>query len=160
MGVDLNPAAAVAAQEIYSMETCTGTLGQALASGAVETGKWDIVLYQFVLEHVADPTAELQQAAMAASPRGFIVLMVPSMQAVERVVFGASYRSFRPDHLHLFSWNSLDLCLSKAGLHRVASRSECSVHLLAGFLSPDELTALYERGDGPDLVAIAGKEAS
>jgi hypothetical protein len=82
------------------------------------------------------------------------------MQSVERVVFGASYRSFRPDHLHLFSWKSLDLCLSKAGLRRVAARSECSAHLLAGFLSQEELTALCERGDGPDLVAIAAKETS
>ena len=160
MGVDLNPAAASAAREIYNMQTCTGTLEQVLASGVVEQGNWDAVLYQFVLEHVADPVAELRHAAAAASANGFVVLLVPSMQAVERIVFGASYRSFRPDHLHLFSWKSLDICLSKAGLHRVASRSECSVHLLAGFLTREELGALYERGDGPDLVAIAEKEAT
>jgi len=159
MGVDLNPAAAAAASQIYGMKTFTGTLEQALVSGAVLPGAWEVVLYQFVLEHISDPVAELRHAAAACAPKGCITLLVPSMQAIERVVFGASYRSFRPDHLHLFSWRSLDKCLSKAGLRRIASRSECSVHLLAEFLTQQELAALYERGDGPDLVAIATKES-
>ncbi len=159
MGVDLNPAAASAADELYGMQTFTGTLSQALTTGAIESGCWDLVLYQFVLEHVADPIAELHYAAQATAPGGQVALLIPSMQAVERVVFGASYRSFRPDHLHLFSWRSLDLCLSQAGLRRVASRSECSVHLLAGFLTSEELHELYESGDGPDLVVLAAREA-
>ena len=159
-GVDLNPHAAATARKLYGFETFIGTLEQALTAGAVASGVWDLVLYQFVLEHVVDPIHELRQAAKSATPLGVVALLVPSMQAVERFVFGASYRSLRPDHLHLFSWKSLDSCLTKAGLARIVSRSTCSVHLLAGFLTEQELTMLYERGDGPDLVAIVAKEIS
>jgi SAM-dependent methyltransferase len=159
-GVDLNPHAAATARKLYGFETFIGTLEQALAAGAVASGAWDLVLYQFVLEHVVDPIHEMRQAAKSATPLGVVALLVPSMQAVERLVFGASYRSLRPDHLHLFSWKSLDFCLTKAGLTRMVSRSQCSVHLLAGFLTEQELTMLYERGDGPDLVAIVAKEIS
>jgi SAM-dependent methyltransferase len=157
MGVDLNPHAAIAARDLYGMKTFTGTLEQALASGDVAKHSWDLVAYQFVLEHVADPIAELCHAAEAVAATGQIVLLVPSMQAAEREVFGASYRSLRPDHLHLFSWKSLDISMAKAGLHRVLSRSECSVHLLAGFLTQQELEGLYENGDGPDLIAVAAR---
>jgi SAM-dependent methyltransferase len=157
MGVDLNPHAATACRDLYGIETFTGTLEQALASGAISKHSWDLVLYQFVLEHVADPIAELRQAAEAVAATGGVALLVPSMQAAERVVFGASYRSLRPDHLHLFSWKSLDICMAKAGLRRDLSRSECSVHLLAGFLTQEELATLYENGDGPDLIAVAAR---
>ena len=157
LGVDLNPHAAAASRDRYGMDTLVGTLEQALALRSVAQHSWDLILYQFVLEHVADPIAELRHAAEAVAPTGQIVLTVPSMQAAERVVFGASYRSLRPDHLHLFSWKSLDICMAKAGLHRVLSRSECSVHLLAGFLTHQELESLYENGDGPDLIAVAAR---
>jgi SAM-dependent methyltransferase len=155
MGVDLNPRAAAAARELYSFETIIGTLEEALSSGAISRGHWNLVLYQFVLEHVADPVRELKHAAAAAAPGGHIALLVPSMQAVERIVFGASYRSFRPDHLHLFSWASLDRCLAAGGWVRVAGTSECSVHLLAGFLNQHEIEEIYGRGDGPDLLVVA-----
>lgn len=155
MGVDLNPHAAAAARELYGFGTFTGTLEEALSSATVSRRHWDLVLYQFVLEHIADPIQELRQAAAAAAPGGFLALLAPSMQAVERVVFGASYRSLRPDHLHLFSWESLDRCLTAGGWVRVAGTSECSVHLLTGFLDQRETEEIYRRGDGPDLMAVA-----
>ena len=155
MGVDLNPHAAAAARESYGFDTITGTLEEALSSGAIPRRHYDLVLYQFVLEHIADPVRELKHAAAAVAPGGYVALLVPSMQAVERIVFGASYRSFRPDHLHLFSWASLDCCLAAAGWVRVKGASECSVHLLAGFLPRHEIEEIYRRGDGPDLLAVA-----
>ena len=159
-GVDLNPHAAEAAHILYGFDTFVGTLEQALTGGAVVSCAWDLVLYQFVLEHIVDPSRELQRAVSSMAPQGLVAMLVPSMQAFERVVFGASYRSIRPDHLHLFSWDSLDRCLAAAGLDRIAWSSECSVHLLADFFTQNELESIYQRGDGPDLVALAAKEQS
>jgi hypothetical protein len=70
-------------------------------------------------------------------------------------VFGASYRSLRSDHLHLFSRRSLKACLDAAGLKLRAATTTCGVHLLRGFVSDESLAQLYEDGGGPDLYALA-----
>ncbi len=157
-GVDLNPSARKAACELYGFETVTGDLHSALAGGAVRAAEYDLVLYQFVLEHVPDPGAELRSAASLLSPRGYVLILVPGMDAVERTIFGSSYRSLRSDHLHLFSRRSIRQALQRAGLRLARSFTECSVHLLAPFLTQEELANLYKRGEGPDMVILAEKE--
>jgi SAM-dependent methyltransferase len=157
-GVDVNPEAARAAHALYGLDTHVSTLGDALASGALASGAWDIVLYQFVLEHLADPRAELTHAARALSAQGHLVLVVPSMSTFELSVFGSSYRSLRGDHLHLFSERSLRRYLSDARLTMVRLRSHCSLQLLRGFLAPVELDQLYESGRGPDFTVLAKKD--
>jgi SAM-dependent methyltransferase len=155
LGIDPNPAAAAAAKRLFGMETFVGTLSSALDSGVVERGIWDIVLYDFVLEHLADPEAELRRAARLLSPAGVLALVVPNMAAAEVAVFGGYYRSFRSDHRHIFSPASLERLLGRAGLRLAAVHSGCTVHLLGGMLSEGELSQLYESGKGPDLTIVA-----
>jgi len=159
-GVDVNPAAAQAAQQLYGFETAVGTLEQALERGQVATAVWDVVLYQFVLEHLAEPAAELSTAARALAPSGTLALVIPSMSTFELGVFGASYRSLRADHLHLFSPSSIAELLSQAGLHLVSLDSHCSLHLVQGFLDPPEIEALYRDARGPDLTVIARRKVA
>lgn len=159
-GVELNAHAAKRAAELFSVATHAGTLAQAQASGAVAPGAWDVVLYQFVLEHLAAPEEELARAATALAPRGAVVLMLPSADAAEAEVFGARYRSLRADHLHLFSRASVDAVLRRAGLRAVACESTCSLHLLRGFLSTAELEALYAAGRGPDWWVLATRSSA
>lgn len=154
-GVDVNPEAARAARELYGFDTQVSTLRDALTRGALPRHAFDLVLYWFVLEHIADPLDELQQAAAALSPGGHLVLVVPSMSALELDVFRGRYRSLRGDHLHLFSPASLERFLGAAGLTLVELRSHCNLHLLRGFLDADELSAIYARGRGPDLTVVA-----
>lgn len=154
-GVDVNPEAARGARALYGLATHVVTLGEALASGALAAASWDLVLYQFVLEHVSEPRAELVQAARALSPGGHLVLIVPSMAALELDIFGAAYRSLRGDHLHLFSDASLRRMLADAGFRVHSVTSHCGLHLLRGFLEPTELEAIYTSGRGPDLTVIA-----
>lgn len=154
-GVDPNPEARRVAERLYGMATAAGDLGRALESGALGAGAWDVVLYQFVLEHVADPVAELGLALGALSPGGVLALTVPSMDAAELQVFGASYRSLRSDHLQLFSRRSMQHVLERAGARLLAWETECSVHLLAGFLPVAELRAVYDQGRGPDAWVLA-----
>lgn len=155
LGVDVNPEAARAARELYGFDTRVSTLGEALASGAVPHRSFDLVLYQFVLEHVTDPRDELRQAAAALSRGGHLVLVVPSMSALELAVFGGRYRSLRGDHLHLFSPPSIERYLTQAGLELVELSSHCNLHLLRGFLEPEQLQTIYAQRKGPDLTVIA-----
>lgn len=147
-GVDVNPAAVSTCRALYGFETITGTCRDV-------AGQFDIVLYQFVLEHIADVRAEVNDAFARCAPGGLVCVIVPSMDAVEREVFAAKYRSFRADHLHVFSRRSIEATLVRADFTDVHLTSECNLHLLEGFLTHDECTALYARGLGPDLVVTA-----
>jgi SAM-dependent methyltransferase len=156
-GVDLNAHACEQARRRYGLDTFCGTLAEAMASPAsgLAARAWDVVLYQFVLEHVTDPVGELAAARRAVRPGGWLVLLLPSMEAAEIDAFGASYRSFRADHLHLFSCASLAAVLGRAGFVLHAAETFCNIHLLRDVLSPPALDHLYRSGRGPDLFAIA-----
>lgn len=158
MGVDLNPYAAERALALYGMDTFTGTLTDAIQGGAVRQD-YDLVLYQFVLEHVPNPAAELREIARILAPGCSLVLTIPSMDALELKVFGGSYRSFRSDHWHIFSRQSISLLLRDAGFTVINIKTECSAHLLAGFYSRAELQTIYDSGRGPDMFVIAQREA-
>ena len=84
-----------------------------------------------------------------------MVLLVPGMEAAEIDGFGASYRSFRADHLHLFSRASTERMLARAGFTLVRLETFCNIHLLAEVLSPRALARVYETGRGPDLFVLA-----
>jgi SAM-dependent methyltransferase len=160
-GVDLNAEACREAAARYGLQTFQGTLADALAEPPAAVpprlarGTWDAVLYQFVLEHVVDPVRELTVAREALRPGGWLVLAVPNMDAAEIEVFGPAYRSFRGDHLHLFTRASLEAMLAEAGFRLHLCESGCNIHLLGDVLSPPALARLYESGRGPDLFAIA-----
>jgi hypothetical protein len=81
------------------------------------------------------------------------------MEATERRIFGASYRSLRADHLHLFSRASLRRCLARAGLAEKAFKSHCALHLLRGFVGAAGVEEIYRAGRGPDLFMVAGRGA-
>ena len=116
-GVERNPHACEEARLRYGLPSFCGELAQALASpgSGIAEGGAAVVLYQYVLEHVRDVAAELRAAHRALRARGALVLLVPSMDAAEIDVFGASYRSFRADHEHLFSRASIAHVLRAAG---------------------------------------------
>ena len=156
-GVDVNPHACLEAERRYGLKSYPGTLSQALADpdSDITAAGWDAVLYQFVLEHLPDPRLELRTASVALSSRGWLALWVPSMEAMEIEVFGASYRSFRADHLHLFSRVSLCHLLASSGFEPRWVETTCSIHLFQGFLSAPELDRLYARGLAPDFFVLA-----
>ena len=153
-GVDLSPHAAEGAYRRYGCPTFIGTLEQFLDAQTPGT-VWDVVLYQFVLEHLVAPDAELRVAARAVAPDGHLVIVVPSMDAIEIEIFGASYRSFRDDHLHLFSHRSMESYLAGAGFVPVARKTDCNLHLLCGFVGERALREIYESGKGPDMFVLA-----
>jgi SAM-dependent methyltransferase len=160
-GVDVNAHAVVEATRRFGLDTFHGTLAEALASPAsdIAPGTFDAVLYQFVLEHVVDPAAELIHARDALAPDGWLALLVPNMDAAEIDAFGASYRSFRGDHLHLFSRASLAALFARAGFALRALDSHCNIHLFRDLMPARALDRLYAAGRGPDLFVLAQRRS-
>jgi SAM-dependent methyltransferase len=156
-GVDLNPAAVAACRQRTGMPTFTGTLAEALVAPAsgIAPGTWDTVLYQFVLEHVADPLAELTAARRALRPGGWLMLLVPNMATFEVDVFGGAYRSLRADHLHLPTRGSLEAMFARTGFALRQLDSHCNLDLLRGLVSQAALARLHQTGRGPDLFVLA-----
>ncbi|MHB8873461.1 MAG: class I SAM-dependent methyltransferase [Myxococcaceae bacterium] len=155
-GLDTNPHAADrAARELGAPVHAMG-LPRATLTATVRT--FDVIVYQFVLEHVADPWAELQAVRRALAAGGRLLMLVPSGDAAELNAFHGAYRSLRADHLHLFSRASLEQGLARADLRLVEATTECNLHLLRGFASVDELSKLYADGLGPDWVVTAEAE--
>ena len=85
-------------------------------------GKFDIVLFGDVLEHLADPTELLLLCHRVLRPGGSVVVSVPNVAhwAIRTSLLRGrfDYAAWGPmdaTHLRWFTWKSLDLLLTTAG---------------------------------------------
>ena len=83
-----------------------------------DLGKFDIVTFNKVLEHVEQPTAMLQRAGSFVAPGGFVYLELPDGEAAARS--GAGREEFFVEHLHVFSFRSIVMLAERAGFIPVA----------------------------------------
>jgi 2-polyprenyl-3-methyl-5-hydroxy-6-metoxy-1,4-benzoquinol methylase len=77
-------------------------------------GRFDLVTYNKVLEHVKDPVKLLQKAQDHLLPGGFIYVEVPDGEAA--MIDGKDREEFLLGHIHVFSAASLALMATRAGL--------------------------------------------
>lgn len=77
-----------------------------------ELGRFDVITFNKVLEHVADPVAMLRRAHEFLAPGGFVYVEVPDgeMAASE----GPNREEFFIEHLHVFSFESLVMLANRA----------------------------------------------
>jgi 2-polyprenyl-3-methyl-5-hydroxy-6-metoxy-1,4-benzoquinol methylase len=104
---------------------------------AVDLGRYDLVTFNKVLEHVKDPVAMLARSGAFLRPGGFVYIEVPDGEAA--VVDGPGREEFFIDHHHIFSAASLALMVVRAGfrlcvLERL--REPSTKYTLRAFLSP------------------------
>ena len=76
-------------------------------------GRFDLVTFNKVLEHVPDPVAMLTAAADHLKPGGFVYLEVPDGEGAIRDGWGRE--EFFIDHPHIFSAASVALMAQQAG---------------------------------------------
>ena len=75
--------------------------------------KYDLITFNKVLEHIAQPKKLLRYAAKILKKNGVIYIEVPD----SKVKLKGKFRNeFCPDHLHLFSEQSLSLLTNNTGL--------------------------------------------
>jgi 2-polyprenyl-3-methyl-5-hydroxy-6-metoxy-1,4-benzoquinol methylase len=106
--LDPDPRAVAHAQSIVGV--------RALCADFMEVnalGRFDLVTFNKVLEHVVAPTAMLAKACACVAPSGFVYVEVPDGEAA--VVEGPEREEFFIDHLHVFSAASLALLATQAG---------------------------------------------
>ncbi|GIX47110.1 MAG: hypothetical protein KatS3mg131_1321 [Candidatus Tectimicrobiota bacterium] len=103
-----------------------------------DLGRFDVVTFNKVLEHVADPVAMLAKSACHLQPGGFVYVEVPDADAARRE--GPEREEFFIEHLHVFSAASLALLAQRAGfwVRQLARLHEPSgKYTLYAFLTPE-----------------------
>jgi SAM-dependent methyltransferase len=85
-------------------------------------GRHDLVTFNKVLEHVADPVAMLTRARAALRPGGTVYVELPDAEGAAGDPDGPAREEFFVEHLHVFSMASLCLLTRHAGL--AVSRTE------------------------------------
>jgi SAM-dependent methyltransferase len=80
---------------------------------AADLGTFDLVTFNKVLEHVADPVALLSRAREFVAGGGYVYVEVPDGEAA--AMEGPGREEFFVEHLHIFSPSSLALLIDRAG---------------------------------------------
>ncbi|HEY2708155.1 MAG TPA: class I SAM-dependent methyltransferase [Caulobacteraceae bacterium] len=80
-------------------------------------GRWDVISFNHVLEHLPDQKASLQQAIALLRPGGSIIVRVPVVGGAAWRKYGVDWVQFdAPRHLYLHSRKSICLLANQVGL--------------------------------------------
>jgi 2-polyprenyl-3-methyl-5-hydroxy-6-metoxy-1,4-benzoquinol methylase len=134
--LDLDPRLIEHARRVAGVDGFVGRL-----ESQADLGRFDLVTFNKVLEHVADPAALLASAAGRLEPGGFVYLEVPDGEAA--APFGREREEFLLGHVHVFSPRSLALLAERAGLRILESQSLCepsSKFTLRAFAEPTNMS--------------------
>ena len=129
--LDPDPRAAAHAREAAAVEAIAADF---LTIGDEKLGRYDVVTFNKVLEHLEDPVAMLQKAARHLRPGGFIYVEVPDEAAAAE---GPGREEFFIEHHHVFSPASVGILARQAGLRVLESerlREPSSKFTLRAFL--------------------------
>ncbi|HEX4832430.1 MAG TPA: class I SAM-dependent methyltransferase [Trebonia sp.] len=84
-------------------------------------GRYDVISMHHYLEHTRDPRAELDAAARALPPGGYLLIELPDPQWPLAGLFGRYWMPwFQPQHQHLMPLANLAEALEQRGLRPVA----------------------------------------
>ncbi len=103
-----------------------------------DLGRFDLVTFNKVLEHVEDPVAMLGKSKHSLNKNGFVYVEVPDGEAASAE--GPDREEFAIDHIHIFSPTSLSLLATQAGfkvltIERLQEPS--TKYTLRAFLAPN-----------------------
>jgi len=112
--LDPDARAAAHAREVASVEAVVGDF---LALADDRLGRFDVVSFNKVLEHVLDPVAFLEKAVRHLAPSGFIYVEVPDGEAA--AAEGPDREEFFIEHHHVFSPESVRMMAHHAALEPV-----------------------------------------
>ncbi len=88
-------------------------------------GVFDLVMFHHSLEHVPDPGASLEAAARMLSPRGRILLRMPTVSSEAYREYGADWVQLdAPRHITVFSREGVDALARRHGLRVTAARDD------------------------------------
>lgn len=104
------------AREKYSIDIKGGYLEDLMDKGI----NFRVVSYYDVIEHIAEPLAELNRAHNILKENGFIVIRVPNAHRnIQRLKSKEDVEFFAPDHKNYFTFHTLKKLLETAGFSPV-----------------------------------------
>lgn len=130
--LDPDPRAAAHARDVIGVRAVCADY---LTAGDI--GRFDLVTFNKVLEHVEDPVEMLARAHDNLEPAGLVYVEVPDGEAAARE--GREREEFFIEHLHVFSPASLALLAARAGFSPLRVdriREPSTKYTLAAFLAP------------------------
>lgn len=128
--LDPDPRTAEHAREIVGVEAVCADYME-----AEDLGRFDVIAFNKVLEHVQDPVAMLARSSKHLAEGGFVYVEVPDGPAAAEE--GPGREEFFVEHLHVFSPASLALTAERAGFSPVRIdrfREPSTKFTLAAFL--------------------------
>lgn len=103
-----------AAEHIRQAVGCAAVVGDFTAMSFDGLGLFDVITFNKVLEHVADPVAMLARARPLLRPGGFVYVELPDVAAVHDPD-GQNREEFFIEHIHVFSPGSICGLVERAG---------------------------------------------
>jgi len=111
-GVEPDTAAVRVARDIHRLKVISGTVEQA----ALPSEYCDAITLNHVIEHLPDPVKTLRECRRLIRPGGRLAILTPNISGLGHRWFGEHWRGLEvPRHLFLFSPQSLEECVRRAG---------------------------------------------
>jgi SAM-dependent methyltransferase len=107
---------------------------------ADDLGRFGLVTFNKVLEHVGNPVAMLARSARFLEPGGVVYVEVPDGEMAATDAKGSQRQEFFIEHLNVFSMSSLSLLADRAGfdvLRAERLHEPSGKYTLYAFLRPD-----------------------
>lgn len=107
-----------AAEHLRSVARVNTLTGDLRSYGVDEIGRFELISFNKVLEHVIDPTELLAKSREFLAPRGLVYVELPDVAAAAA---GPEREEFFIEHHHVFSPASVDMMAERAALKTVCS---------------------------------------
>jgi 2-polyprenyl-3-methyl-5-hydroxy-6-metoxy-1,4-benzoquinol methylase len=115
-GVEVSRWASAFAREEKGLDVQTGTLEDA----GLETGAFDIVVINHVLEHVVNPRVLLAEVHRILKYDGLLVIGVPNIGSIMACLRGRKWQSLRPEeHIWHFSPATIERLAKETGFTKL-----------------------------------------
>lgn len=114
-GLDLSEWAARQARERFGIEVRQGTLEES----TFPERRFDAVVMNDVIEHLADPKAALRRIRRILKNDGVLYLSTPDIDSVLSRVLGGRWWGINKYHLYYFSKDTLEKYFSEVGFRRL-----------------------------------------
>lgn len=106
----------------FDPEACACAREQGLTAFCAESefraeGPYDYIFLNHVVEHLADPIADLAAQALLLKPGGRLVIRTPNSSSFLARLFGSRWRGWEtPRHLHIFNTQSIQQLMARVDL--------------------------------------------
>lgn len=123
-GVDVSAYATDIARDYYNLDVLTGEL----ANAAYPDGRFDVVVMDDLIEHVADPTALVIEARRILAPGGLLTLNTPNRAGLWHLLMGRRWFHYRQtEHTFFFSPPVISRLLERYGFEILEIHSSSKI---------------------------------